>query len=197
MVNAVTDIQEDTMVEIVLSTAQLGDDDIGKFVYIFLVYFFYLNKFLFTIFSEIKPHSLMVHSYKTPTFCNFCGEMLFGMFKQGLKCENCGLNFHKRCVFKIPNDCSHSRKKRRSSFVGTISGSSIALSASTSVGATSYDGMISFFFKVSWKFFQRYLVTNFFFLHVLGNFLLPPSTDGSSMSPGTTRKEQRSTSMMG
>ena len=59
MVNAVTDIQEDTMVEIVLSTAQLGDDDI-----------------------EIKPHSLMVHSYKTPTFCNFCGEMLFGMFKQ-------------------------------------------------------------------------------------------------------------------
>ena len=30
MVNAVTDIQEDTMVEIVLSTAQLGDDDIGK-----------------------------------------------------------------------------------------------------------------------------------------------------------------------
>ena len=124
MVNAVTDIQEDTMVEIVLSTAQLGDDDI-----------------------EIKPHSLMVHSYKTPTFCNFCGEMLFGMFKQGLKCENCGLNFHKRCVFKIPNDCSHSRKKRRSSFVGTISGSSIALSASTSVGATSYDGMmISFFF---------------------------------------------------
>ena len=133
----------------------------------------------------------MVHSYKTPTFCNFCGEMLFGMFKQGLKCENCGLNFHKRCVFKIPNDCSHSRKKRRSSFVGTISGSSIALSASTSVGATSYDGMISFFLKP-----PGYLKNNFFFIF-LGNFLLPPSTDGSSMSPGTTRKEQRSTSMMG
>ena len=135
----------------------------------------------------------MVHSYKTPTFCNFCGEMLFGMFKQGLKCENCGLNFHKRCVFKIPNDCSHSRKKRRSSFVGTISGSSIALSASTSVGATSYDGMISFFFlKPPGNFFK-----GIFFFMFLGNFLLPPSTDGSSMSPGTTRKEQRSTSMMG
>ena len=117
--------------------------------------------------------------------------MLFGMFKQGLKCENCGLNFHKRCVFKIPNDCSHSRKKRRSSFVGTISGSSIALSASTSVGATSYDGMISFFLKPPGN-----LKNNFFFIF-LGNFLLPPSTDGSSMSPGTTRKEQRSTSMMG
>ena len=38
--------------------------------------------------------------------------MLFGMFKQGLKCEYCGLNFHKRCVFKIPNDCSGKLKKR-------------------------------------------------------------------------------------
>ena len=31
---------------------------------------------------EIRPHSLSIHSYKTPTFCDFCGEMLFGMFKQ-------------------------------------------------------------------------------------------------------------------
>ena len=29
---------------------------------------------------------------------------------QGLKCEYCGLNFHKRCVFKIPNDCSQKKK---------------------------------------------------------------------------------------
>ena len=33
------------------------------------------------------------------------------MFKQGLKCEYCGLNFHKRCVFKIPNDCSQKKKR--------------------------------------------------------------------------------------
>ena len=46
--------------------------------------------------------------------------MLFGMFKQGLKCEYCGLNFHKRCVFKIPNDCSY-KKRRRSSYVGQTS----------------------------------------------------------------------------
>ena len=59
MVNAVTDIQEDTLVEIVLNAAQLEDDQI-----------------------EIRPHSLVVHSYKAPTFCHFCGEMLFGMFKQ-------------------------------------------------------------------------------------------------------------------
>jgi uncharacterized protein YuzB (UPF0349 family) len=36
---------------------------------------------------QIRPHSLSVHSYKTPTFCDFCGEMLFGLVRQGLKCE--------------------------------------------------------------------------------------------------------------
>ena len=61
MINAVTDIQEDTTVEIVINVQPLGDEDV-----------------------EIRPHALSVHSYKTPTFCNFCGEMLFGMFKQVL-----------------------------------------------------------------------------------------------------------------
>ncbi len=59
MINAVTDIQEDTLVEVVINNQSLGDEEV-----------------------EIRPHSLAVHSYKTPTFCHFCGEMLFGMFKQ-------------------------------------------------------------------------------------------------------------------
>ena len=54
-----TDIQEGVVVEIVLNTQPLGDEDV-----------------------EIRPHSLTIHSYKTPTFCDFCREMLFGMFKQ-------------------------------------------------------------------------------------------------------------------
>ena len=36
---------------------------------------------------EIRPHDLRVHSYKSPHFCDFCGEMLWGLVKQGLKCE--------------------------------------------------------------------------------------------------------------
>lgn len=35
----------------------------------------------------LKPHNLNVHSYKAPTFCDFCGEMLFGLVRQGLKCD--------------------------------------------------------------------------------------------------------------
>lgn len=56
--------------------------------------------------AVVRPHALSVHSYKTPTFCDFCGEMLFGLVRQGLKCDGCGQNYHKRCVVKVPNNCS-------------------------------------------------------------------------------------------
>lgn len=66
----------------------------------------------------VRPHALSVHSYKTPTFCDFCGEMLFGLVRQGLKCEGCGQNYHKRCVVKVPNNCSYAlledKQRRRS-----------------------------------------------------------------------------------
>jgi len=139
MINSVTEVQEGTIIEVILNTQPLGDEDV-----------------------EIRPHSLSIHSYKTPTFCDFCREMLFGMFKQGLKCELCGLNYHKRCVFKIPNDCTH-KKKRRSSFVGSTNSNS-SLGYCSSVGANSIDGSMS-----------------------SGNFLIPPTREGS-VSPGTTKR---------
>uniref|UniRef100_A0A452RJ85 Serine/threonine-protein kinase n=1 Tax=Ursus americanus TaxID=9643 RepID=A0A452RJ85_URSAM len=48
---------------------------------------------------QIRPHTLY---------------MLWGLLRQGLKCEGCGLNYHKRCAFKIPNNCSGVRKRRLS-----------------------------------------------------------------------------------
>ena len=36
---------------------------------------------------KIRPHTLAVQSYRTPTFCHHCGEMLWGLIRQGLKCE--------------------------------------------------------------------------------------------------------------
>ncbi|NP_001170925.1 protein kinase D4 isoform X2 [Danio rerio] len=32
--------------------------------------------------------------------------MLWGLVRQGLKCDGCGLDFHKRCALRLPNDCS-------------------------------------------------------------------------------------------
>uniref|UniRef100_A0A667XP55 non-specific serine/threonine protein kinase n=1 Tax=Myripristis murdjan TaxID=586833 RepID=A0A667XP55_9TELE len=60
---------------------------------------------------KIRPHSLVVQSYRTPTFCHHCGEMLWGLVRQGLKCEGCGLDFHKRCALQLPNNCSWTRRQ--------------------------------------------------------------------------------------
>lgn len=90
---SISDISENTLIEIVLSGNNSNDD------------------------SQTRPHSLTLHSYKSPTFCDFCGEMLFGLVRQGLKCEGCGLSFHKRCVYKIPNNCSHTRRRRSSTYL--------------------------------------------------------------------------------
>lgn len=36
---------------------------------------------------RIRPHSLVVQSYRSPHFCHHCGEMLWGLVRQGLKCD--------------------------------------------------------------------------------------------------------------
>ncbi|KAI6190041.1 Serine/threonine-protein kinase dkf-2 [Aphelenchoides bicaudatus] len=81
----------------------------------------------------VQPHTLYVHSYKTPTFCDFCGELLFGLVKQGLKCQGCGLSFHKRCASRIPNNCANTRQRRPSA---------IPLSPRNSVGLQHIQGSL-------------------------------------------------------
>lgn len=44
----------------------------------------------------------------------------------------CGLNYHKRCAFSIPNNCSGARKRRLSS-TSLASGHSVRLSTSESL----------------------------------------------------------------
>ncbi|XP_037294272.1 serine/threonine-protein kinase D1 [Manduca sexta] len=88
LINSASDVTDETLVEIVLTANPVicdgGMDSL----------------------PILRPHALAVHSYKAPTFCDFCGEMLFGLVRQGLKCEGCGQNYHKRCAVKVPSNCA-------------------------------------------------------------------------------------------
>ncbi|KAI1713562.1 phorbol esters/diacylglycerol binding domain (C1 domain) domain-containing protein [Ditylenchus destructor] len=53
-----------------------------------------------------RPHCLQVNTYMTPTFCDYCGEILVGLIKQGLQCSLCKCNFHKKCAFAPRNNCA-------------------------------------------------------------------------------------------
>uniref|UniRef100_A0A673W4H4 Serine/threonine-protein kinase n=1 Tax=Salmo trutta TaxID=8032 RepID=A0A673W4H4_SALTR len=110
LVKATQDIQEGDLVEVVLSAAATFED------------------------FQIRPHALNVHSYRAPAFCDHCGEMLFGLVRQGLKCDGCGLNYHKRCAFSIPNNCSGARKRRLST-TSLNSSQSLRLSTSESLSS--------------------------------------------------------------
>lgn len=51
------------------------------------------------------PHQFEACSYKSPKFCNHCGQLLWGVRNQGMKCKQCGINSHRKCVSNIPNLC--------------------------------------------------------------------------------------------
>ncbi|KAG5830740.1 hypothetical protein ANANG_G00313810, partial [Anguilla anguilla] len=56
------------------------------------------------------PHRFKVYNYKSPTFCEHCGTLLWGLARQGLKCEECSMNVHHKCQKKVANLCGVNQK---------------------------------------------------------------------------------------
>uniref|UniRef100_A0A3P8Q9Q0 Protein kinase C n=1 Tax=Astatotilapia calliptera TaxID=8154 RepID=A0A3P8Q9Q0_ASTCA len=61
-------------------------------------------------FNIDMPHRFKTYNYKSPTFCDHCGSLLWGLYKQGLKCEDCGMNVHSGCTSKVGNLCGINQK---------------------------------------------------------------------------------------
>jgi len=51
------------------------------------------------------PHRFAVHNYRRFTWCDHCGSLLYGLYRQGLQCEACYFNVHKRCQKNVANNC--------------------------------------------------------------------------------------------
>ncbi|KAF3844882.1 hypothetical protein F7725_008045 [Dissostichus mawsoni] len=56
-------------------------------------------------FSINIPHMFNIHNYKSPTFCDHCGSLLWGIVKQGLHCKICKMNVHIRCRGNVAPNC--------------------------------------------------------------------------------------------
>lgn len=62
-------------------------------------------------FNVNVPHRFVTHSFKRFTFCDHCGSLLYGLIRQGLQCEACKLNVHKRCEKNVANNCGINPKQ--------------------------------------------------------------------------------------
>lgn len=59
------------------------------------------------------PHTFKEHFFKKPTFCDHCGSLIYGLYKQGLLCvhEHCGISIHYKCKKNVPNNCGVDQKQ--------------------------------------------------------------------------------------
>ncbi|CAD6199842.1 unnamed protein product [Caenorhabditis auriculariae] len=55
--------------------------------------------------SKAKTHSFQPVNLLHPTWCDKCGDFIWGILKQAIKCQNCNYTCHERCRELVTLDC--------------------------------------------------------------------------------------------
>ncbi|XP_065903320.1 uncharacterized protein [Dysidea avara] len=61
-----------------------------------------------------RQHEFALFTYRIPTFCDYCRELLIGLHKQGNRCKICKKNIHQKCMQYMP-DCTGQPVRKESS----------------------------------------------------------------------------------